>query len=48
MVRTKAKTKPLVEIYTDGACSGNLDQAAGLQLRFGSMKTISGFDQYDQ
>ncbi|MGI6090345.1 MAG: ribonuclease HI [Saccharofermentanales bacterium] len=46
MVRTKAKTKPLVEIYTDGACSGNPGPGGWAAiLRFGEYeKTISGFD----
>jgi ribonuclease HI len=46
MVRTKAKTKPLVEIYTDGACSGNPGPGGWAAiLRFGEHeKTISGFD----
>lgn len=46
MVRTKAKTKPLVEIYTDGACSGNPGPGGWAAiLRFGEYeKIISGFD----
>ena len=47
MARAKARNKPIVEIYTDGACSGNPGPGGWAAiLRYGDYeKEISGYEE---